>query len=270
MKLKVIKKQTGGRNNQGVITTFHRGGGNKKYYRIIDFKRSLFRVPGMVKKIEKDPNRNSLIALIAYKNGLVSYILAPKTLKVGDIIANASHLSEFTSNAPSLPSSEGGVNKNRVGNAMPLKMLPVGSFIHNIEFQPGKGGQLMRSAGTFAKLLSKSFPSTLRRQGIKDKVDEADSSSTTKRVAEAISIIRLKSGRLYSISNEAMATLGIVSSPGGGGNDPNTPGRRLRKAGESRWRGRRPVVRGVAMNPVDHPHGGGEGKSKGGNHPVTP
>lgn len=211
--------QNAGRNNRGRITVFHRGGGNKKLYRVIDFKRSLFNLPALVKKIEYDPNRTANIALVAYKNGILSYILAPKNLSPGDFIL-------------------AGSNYVKVGNTLPIKNIPIGSFIHNIELKPGKGGQLMRAAGTYAKLIKKDL-------------------------LKAQALVRLHTGNWYTVSTEALATIGVVS------ND-NHKNLKLRKAGQSRWRNRRPVVRGVAMNPIDHPHGGGQGKSKGGSHPVSP
>lgn len=213
--------QKGGRNHQGKITVWHRGGGNKKLYRIIDFKRSLFDIPALVLKLKYDPNRTSKIALICYKNGMLSYILAPKNLKIGDIIQSSNQVynSEFS-----------------VGNSFPVGFIPTGSEIHNVELKPGKGGQLMRAAGTCARIIKKN---------------------------KRFVIIRLNSGKFYSISPHSMATLGTVS------NDLHK-NLKLRKAGQSRWRNRRPVVRGMAMNPIDHPHGGGQGRSKGGNHPVTP
>lgn len=218
---KLLRKnnKSGGRNNQGVITAFHRGGGNSKLYRIIDFKRSLFNISARVEKLEYDPNRSSKIALVCYKNGMLSYILAPNNLMPGDEICSSSLRDVEIS----------------VGNSVPLRNIPIGTIIHNIELKPGRGGQLMRAAGTYAKMVS------IRRG--------------------KWAAVRLHSGKLYSLSTQAMATIGMLS--------PNSK-LKLRKAGESRWKGRRPVVRGVAMNPIDHPHGGGEGRSKGGRHPVTP
>lgn len=209
-----------GRNNSGKITVYHRGGGNKRLQRIIDFKRSLFNVPGIVKKIEYDPNRTSKIALISYKNGLLSYILLPNNLMLGDKIC-------------------AGLNIDiSPGNALPLEFIPIGTFIHNIELKPGHGAQLMRAAGMYAKIVKK------------DPIN-------------AVVIIRLHSGKLYNLPAKAMATIGIVSNE-------IHKNIKKRKAGQSRWNNKRPVVRGVAMNPIDHPHGGGEGKSKGGGHPVSP
>jgi large subunit ribosomal protein L2 len=223
----------GGRNNQGVITVFHRGGRNKRNYRLIDFKRTLFRPEdnllnkksateftseGTIIKIEYDPNRTAEIALVYYKEGLLSYILAPKDLKIGDKVysGNSANISK--------------------GNACPIGNMPIGTLVHNIELKPGRGGQLARAAGTFAKIIKKE---------------------------NAHAIIKLKSGKLYNVPLQSMATVGIVS------NELNK-NKKMTKAGNNRWKGRRPTVRGVAMNPVDHPHGGGEGRSKGGRHPVTP
>lgn len=220
---KLIKKipQTGGRNNQGVITVFHRGGGNARMCRIIDFKRSLFDVEAIVIKFEHGTRPDSKIALVCYKNGMLSYTIAPNNLSVGDIICSG-------------PSSF-----IKEGNALPLGYVPVGTIIHNIELKPGRGGQIMRAAGTYAKIV--------RRNSSKG--------------FEVV--IRLRCGALYSLAPQSMVTIGSVA------NFNDVP-RRLRKAGQSRWLNRRPVVRGVAMNPIDHPHGGGEGRSKGGRHPVTP
>lgn len=210
--------QKAGRNNEGRITVWHRGGGNKKLYRLIDFRRTIFNIPALVININSDPYRTSHIALIRYKTGLLSYILSPTLISPGSIIYS------------------GPFSDIENGNALPLYSLPIGSFIHNIELKPGKGGQLVRSAGNYAKIIKKN-------------VDTA--------------IIRSHSGKYFNISNQSMATLGIVSFPSHFNN-------KLKKAGESRWYNKRPVVRGVAMNPIDHPHGGGEGRSKGGRHPVTP
>ncbi len=211
--------QKGGRNNHGRITVWHRGGGNKKLYRIIDFKRSLFNVPARVVQIQKDPNRTSKIALICYKNGILSYILAPKNINQGDIIES------------------GEKAEISIGSALPIGLIPTGTLIHNIELQPGKGGQIMRAAGTYAKIIKKDV------------------------ILKSI-WIRLQSGKIFSLSPYSMATVGIVSG--------ELATRKLYKAGQSRWKNKRPVVRGMAMNPIDHPHGGGQGRSKGGAHPVTP
>lgn len=228
--------QRGGRNNQGVITVWHRGGGNKKLYRIIDFKRSLFDIPACVLRTQHDPNRTSKIALVCYKNGMLSYLIAPARLRVGDCVVAGTAGTEITE-----------------GNALPVGNIPIGTLVHNVELKPGKGGQLMRAAGAHAKIIKKD----------------------TRHV-----IIRLHSGKLYSISTQAMATVGLVggrndleesADPRSGSSSPRlSKNTKLRKAGQSRWKNRRPVVRGVAMNPIDHPHGGGQGRSKGGGHPVTP
>ncbi len=211
-------KKTGGRNNLGRITAWHRGGGHKRLYRTIDFKRNIFDVYATVERIEYDPNRTSYIALIKYDDGRYSYILAPKALNIGDRVI----------------SSE--VADIKVGNCLSLRSIPIGSIIHNIEMKPGKGGQIARAAGAFAVLLSKD---------------------------SGYAQIKLRSGEVRLIPLEARATLGTLS---------NSDHQNISygKAGRVRWLGWRPVVRGVAMNPVDHPHGGGEGKTSGGRHPVTP
>jgi len=208
-----------GRNNQGRITVRHRGGGHKRMYRIIDFKRDKDGVPGRVASIEYDPNRTSRIALIHYRDGEKRYIIAPRGLKVGDEIMS-------------------GPNADiKVGNALPLENIPVGTVIHNIELKPGKGGQLVRAAGTQAQLLGKE---------------------------DKYAIIRLASGEIRRVLKECRATVGAV------GNEDHELINKG-KAGRSRWLGRRPAVRGSVMNPVDHPHGGGEGKAPIGRpSPVTP
>ncbi len=208
----------GGRNNRGRITVRHQGGGNKRLYRIIDFKRNKDGVPATVKTIEYDPNRSARIALVVYKDGEKRYIVAPISLKVGDIIQ----------------SGEGADIKP--GHAMALKNMPVGTVIHNVELRPGKGGQLARSAGSYAQLLAKDG---------------------------AYCHVRLPSGEIRLVKAECKATIGQVS---------NTEHENLKigKAGRKRWKGIRPTVRGVAMNPVDHPMGGGEGRTSGGRHPTTP
>lgn len=209
---------SGGRNNAGRVTTRHRGGGHKRTYRKIDFKRRKWGVEATIERIEYDPNRTAFIALVKYDDGEMAYILAPQRVSAGDkIIADAS--------ADIKP-----------GNAMPLKSVPVGSIIHNIELKPEKGAQLARSAGAYAQLVG--------RDG-------------------AYSILRLNSGEQRLVHSSCMATIGAVSNP----DNSNT---NMGKAGRKRWLGRRPHVRGVAMNPVDHPHGGGEGRTSGGRHPVTP
>jgi large subunit ribosomal protein L2 len=212
------KSKTGGRNNNGRITTRHIGGGHKQHYRIVDFKRTKDGIPAVVERLEYDPNRSANIALLKYLDGDRRYILAPKGLEVGaDVISGEE--------APIRP-----------GSAMPLRNIPVGSVIHNVELKPGKGGQIARSAGTSAQLVA--------REG-------------------AYCTLRLRSGEMRKVLSECRATLGEV------GNSEHAL-RELGKAGASRWRGVRPTVRGVVMNPVDHPHGGGEGRTSGGRHPVTP
>lgn len=212
-------KRKAGRNNQGKLTVRHQGGGHKRQYRIIDFKRNKDGIPGRVATIEYDPNRSANIALIIYADGEKKYILAPNGLKVGDKI-------------------ESGPNADiKIGNALPLENIPVGTIIHNIEMKPGKGAQLIRAAGSEAQLLGK----------------EGD-----------YAIIRLKSGEVRMIRKNCRATVGQV----GNLDHENVT---IGKAGRSRWLGKRPTVRGVVMNPNDHPHGGGEGKSPiGRKSPVTP
>ena len=212
------KSKSGGRNNNGRITVRHQGGGHKQRYRIIDFKRDKDSVPGVVERLEYDPNRSAHIALIKYADGERRYILAPKGVSEGAPIMSGE-------DAPIKP-----------GNALPLKSIPVGTLVHNIEMKPGKGGQLVRSAGGTAQLAA--------REGV-------------------YATIRLRSGEMRKIHHACRATVGEV-----GHGEHNL--RKLGKAGAKRWRGVRPTVRGVAMNPVDHPHGGGEGRTSGGRHPVTP
>jgi large subunit ribosomal protein L2 len=211
-------KSRGGRNNQGRLTSRHRGGGARRLYREIDFKRNKFGIPAVVSQIEYDPNRSARIALLKYKDGDKRYIIAPNLLSVGD----------------SLESGKG--SEIKVGNALPLKDIPVGSFIHNIEIKPGKGGQIARSAGCSAQLLAK----------------EGEYAQ-----------IRMPSSEMRKVLITCMATVGEV----GNLDHENVT---IGKAGKMSWLGRRPYVRGVAMNPIDHPHGGGEGKTSGGRHPVTP
>jgi len=208
----------GGRNNRGRITMRHRGGGAKRLYRVIDFKRNKLNVPGKVAAIEYDPNRNARIALIHYLDGDKRYIIAPKDLNVGDkIIAG--------------PESD-----IRPGNALKLKDIPVGTTVHNLELEPGRGGKLVRAAGTSAQLMAKEGK---------------------------YAYLRMPSGELRLILQECMATIGQV------GNE-DFENVSYGKAGKTRWLGRRPMVRGMVMNPVDHPMGGGEGKSKSHKHPVSP
>ncbi|WP_456268318.1 50S ribosomal protein L2 [Kushneria sp. AK178] len=212
------QSHSGGRNNYGRITTRHVGGGNRQHYRLVDFKRNKDGVPAIVERLEYDPNRSAHIALLKYMDGERRYIIAPKGVAEGDRL-------------------ESGVNAPiRQGNALPLRNVPVGSTIHCIELKPGKGAQLVRSAGTSAQLVA--------REG-------------------NYATVRLRSGEMRRILAECRATLGEV------GNSEHSLGQ-LGKAGAKRWRGVRPTVRGVAMNPVDHPHGGGEGRTSGGRHPVTP
>jgi len=216
--LLVKVKKTGGRNNFGRITSRHIGGGHKQKYRIVDFRRNKLDIPAKVASIEYDPNRSARIALLNYVDGEKRYILAPLDLKVGDtIIASAS--------ADIKP-----------GNTLPLKAIPLGTIIHNVELKVGKGAQLARSAGTFAQLMAK--------EG---------------KYAQ----VKLPSGEVRYVSIDCCATIGQV----GNIDHENVS---IGKAGRSRWLGKRPKVRGVAMNPVDHPHGGGEGRTSGGRHPVTP
>lgn len=216
--LTVGKSKTGGRNNQGRITSWHRGGGHKQKYRIIDFKRNKFDVVATVERIEYDPNRTAFIALIRYTDGELSYIIAPQKLAVGDQV-----VSSLTADI-------------KPGNAMPLKNIPIGAIIHNVEMKPGKGAQLARSAGGYIQLVGKD-------------VGKAQ--------------LRLRSGEVRIVSIDCMATIGVVSNP-------DQKNIQIGKAGRNRWLGKRPVVRGVAMNPIDHPHGGGEGRTSGGRHPCTP
>jgi large subunit ribosomal protein L2 len=212
------KKRISGRNNRGRITVWQRGGGHKRHYRVIDFKRNKTDIPARVATVEYDPNRSAFISLLHYVDGEKRYILYPLGLKVGDRIVSGSEADVI------------------VGNALPLEKIPAGTAIHNIELQPGKGGQVVRSAGTSAQLLSK--------EG-------------------TLGLVRLPSGEVRRFNLRCMATIGQLGNP----DHENIS---LGKAGRKRWMGIRPTVRGVAMNPVDHPLGGGEGKSSGGRHPTTP
>ena len=212
------KKGTGGRNNSGRITVRHRGGGHRKLYRLIDWKRDKDGIPGLIERIEYDPNRSANIALVKYRDGERRYILAPKGLGVGAPVVSGSA-------SPISP-----------GNSRPIRNIPVGSVIHCVELKPGKGAQFVRSAGTSCQLVA--------REG-------------------NYATLRLRSGEMRRVLVGCRATLGEV-----GNGEHNL--RSLGKAGAKRWRGVRPTVRGVAMNPVDHPHGGGEGKTSGGRHPVSP
>jgi len=209
--------KSGGRNHHGRLTSFRKGGGHKRKYRMVDFKRNNS-APATVERIEYDPNRSAFIALIAYDGGEKSYILAPQKISVGDKIISS-------------PDAD-----IKVGNALPLKLIPVGTNVHNVEMKPMKGGQIARAAGSFVQLVGKDA---------------------------GMALLRLRSGEVRLVSLDCRATIGIVSNP----DRQNTT---IGKAGRSRWLGKRPVVRGVVMNPVDHPHGGGEGKTSGGRQPVTP
>jgi large subunit ribosomal protein L2 len=212
-------KSSGGRNTNGHITSRHRGGGHKRFYRIIDFKRDKIGMDAKVQSIEYDPNRSARIALVMYKDGEKRYIIAPDGIKVGEVIAS------------------GGDVEIKVGNAMPLQNIPIGTFVHNVELRRGKGGQIGRSAGTSLQLMSKEGK---------------------------LAQMRLPSGEIRNIPSECFATIGVVSNV----DHENIS---IGKAGRSRWMGIRPQSRGVVQNPVDHPHGGGEGKSPQGNpHPVSP
>jgi large subunit ribosomal protein L2 len=212
------KHSSGGRNNNGRTTVRFRGGGHKKSYRIVDFRRRKFDAPANVERIEYDPNRTAFIALIKYQDGEQAYILAPQRLAAGDTVVAGEHVDV------------------KPGNAMPVGNIPVGTIVHNIELKIGKGGQVARSAGTYAQIVG--------RDG--DYV-----------------IVRLNSGEQRLVNGRCMGTIGAVSNP----DKMNTS---IGKAGRKRWMGRRPHNRGVTMNPIDHPHGGGEGRTSGGRHPVTP
>jgi large subunit ribosomal protein L2 len=216
----LLEKQskTAGRNNNGHITVRHHGGGHRQHYRVVDFRRNKDGIPAKVERIEYDPNRTAHLALLCYADGERRYILAPKGLEVGATVLNGSE-------APIKP-----------GNCLPLRNIPVGSTIHAIEMQPGKGAQMARSAGASVQLLA--------REG-------------------TYAQVRLRSGEIRKVHVDCRATLGEV------GNEEHSL-RQIGKAGAMRWRGVRPTVRGVAMNPVDHPHGGGEGKTAAGRHPVSP
>ncbi len=210
--------KSGGRNNTGRQTNWHKGGGHKRTYRLVDFKRRKWGVAGTIERLEYDPNRTAFIALVRYDDGEQAYILAPARLGVGDRVVAASRVDV------------------KPGNAAPAGNIPVGTILHNVELKPGKGGQIARSAGTYAQLVG--------RDG-------------------AYSQVRLMSGEIRRIHSDCMASIGAVSNA-------DHQNIKLGKAGRKRWLGRRPHVRGVAMNPVDHPHGGGEGRTSGGRHPVTP
>lgn len=212
------KHSKGGRNNTGRITARRRGGGHKRAYRIIDFKRRKWDMEATILRLEYDPNRSAFIALIEYKDGEKAYILAPQRVSEGDKVIAGEKVDV------------------KPGNAMPLYSIPVGSIVHNVEMKPGKGGQIARAAGGYVQV-------TGRDRGYV--------------------LLRLASGEQRYVRSSCMATIGAVSNP-------DNQNQKLAKAGRSRWLGKRPSVRGVAMNPVDHPHGGGEGRTSGGRHPVTP
>ena len=212
------KRRTGGRNNAGRITTRHRGGGHKQRYRIVDFKRNKDEITAKVERLEYDPNRSAHIALLKYADGEHRYIIAPKGLQVNDEVVSGTQV------------------PIKVGNTSPIRNIPVGTVVHNIEMKPGKGAQIGRSAGAAIQIVA--------REG-------------------NYATLRLRSGEMRKVLSECRATIGEV-----GNAEHNL--RKLGKAGAKRWRGVRPTVRGVAMNPVDHPHGGGEGRTSGGRHPVSP
>jgi large subunit ribosomal protein L2 len=209
---------SGGRNNSGRITARRRGGGHKRRYRIVDFRRTKFDMSATVERIEHDPNRSAFIALITYEDGEKAYIIAPQRLAPGDKVISGERVDI------------------KPGNALPMANIPVGTIIHNVELKVGGGAQLARSAGTYVQLIGKD---------------------------QGYAQLRMNSGEIRLIRAECMATIGAVSNPDKGNI-------KLGKAGRNRWLGKRPSVRGVAMNPVDHPHGGGEGRTSGGRHPVTP
>ena len=210
--------KSGGRGGNGRVAVRFRGGGAKRLYRVVDFKRRKYDVPATVERLEYDPNRSAFIALVKYADGELAYILAPQRLKAGDTVIAAEKADV------------------KPGNAMPLRGMPIGTIIHNVEMKPGKGGQIARSAGGYAQLVGRDA---------------------------GYAQIRLNSGELRMVPDGCMATVGAVSNP-------DHMNENLGKAGRSRHKGRRPHVRGVAMNPIDHPHGGGEGRTSGGRHPVTP
>ena len=217
-KLTEGSSEKGGRNNKGRLTVRHRGGGHKRRYRRIDFKRRKYDIAATIERLEYDPNRSAFIALLKYEDGEIAYIVAPQRVAVGDSVIAGDQVDI------------------KPGNAMPMKNIPVGTIIHNIEMKPGKGAQIARAAGTYAQLVGKDA---------------------------GYALLRLTSGEQRMVRGDCMATIGAVSNP-------DNQNAKLGKAGRSRWLGRRPKVRGVVMNPVDHPHGGGEGRTSGGRHPVTP
>jgi large subunit ribosomal protein L2 len=210
--------KSGGRNNHGRMTARRRGGGHKRRYRVVDFKRNKFDVSATIERLEYDPNRTAFIALVKYEDGEQAYILAPQRVKAGDQVVAGERVDV------------------KPGNAMPLKNIPIGTIVHNVEMKPGAGGKIARSAGTYVQLVGRDA---------------------------GYAQLRLTSGEMRVVRGDCMATIGAVSNA-------DQQNIKLGKAGRNRWRGKRPSVRGVAMNPVDHPHGGGEGRSSGGRHPVTP
>src|SRR5215813_5795048 len=211
-------KKSGGRNNLGRLTAFRKGGGHKRRYRLIDFKRRKFDMAATVERLEYDPNRTAFIALLKYADGEQAYILAPQRLKAGDVVVAGERVDV------------------KPGNAMPLKAIPVGTIVHNVELKPLKGGQMARAAGAYAQVVGRDA---------------------------GYAQLRMSSGEVRMVPDVCMATIGAVSNP-------DNMNEVWGKAGRTKWLGIRPSVRGVAMNPVDHPHGGGEGKTSGGRHPVTP
>jgi len=217
-KLVAGKHSSGGRNAHGHITVRHKGGGHKQLFRVVDFKRRKFDVEGTVERLEYDPNRTAWLALVKYTDGEHAYILAPQRLGVGDKVV------------------AGDRADIKPGNALPIRNIPVGTIIHNVELKPGKGGQMARSAGTYVQLVGKD---------------------------QGFALLRLSSGETRRVMADCLATIGAVSNP-------DHQNQNIGKAGRNRWKGIRPTVRGIAMNPVDHPHGGGEGRTKGGRHPVSP
>jgi large subunit ribosomal protein L2 len=217
-KLTEGKRKTGGRNNLGRITAWRKSGGHKQRYRQVDFKRRKFDVAATVERLEYDPNRSAFIALVKYDDGEQAYILAPQRLRAGDSVISGERADI------------------KPGNALPMKNIPVGTIVHNVEMKVGKGGQIARAAGSYVQLVGRDA---------------------------GMALLRLSSGETRMVSADCMATIGAVSNP----DHQNT---NWGKAGRSRWFGVKPSVRGVAMNPIDHPHGGGEGRTSGGRHPVTP
>lgn len=210
--------KSGGRNNSGRITIWQRGGGHKRRYRLVDFKRRKWDVPATIERLEYDPNRTAFIALLRYEDGELSYILAPQRVGAGDVLVAGEKVDI------------------KPGNALPLRSIPIGTIIHNVELTPGKGGQVARSAGTYVQLVGRD---------------------------SGYAQIKMGSGELRLVLQDCMATIGAVSNADHSNTNDG-------KAGRTRWKGKRPHVRGVVMNPVDHPHGGGEGRTSGGRHPVTP